>query len=198
MANLVLPDEEQLKTSENALKQAAEAVSNIETAVQKLRADETALQVQISELREQQNQAQRALNQADAEIHSLQKLQQSVNAEGKLGDWLTSKGLKNNARLWQKIKIDETWSVALEAVLGAKLNALISDKSDIGARLDNRPPAALVLGYRAGDSNASSKQNAALTPLISVIKDCDTDLKPILADWLEGAWMLAPMAAGAH
>lgn len=187
LANLVLPDEEQLKTSENALKQAGQAVSNIETAVQKLRADETALQANISELREQQNQAQRALNQADAEIHSLQKLQQSVNAESKLGDWLSSKGLKNNARLWQKIKIDETWSVALEAVLGAKLNALISDKSDIVAR----PPAALVLGYRASSESAKSSQNADLTPLISVIKECDADLKPILADWLEGSYLLA-------
>ncbi|MEQ1598565.1 MAG: chromosome segregation protein SMC [Methylotenera sp.] len=188
LANLSLPDAAQLKTSENALKQAAQAVSNIETAVQKQRVDETALQTKISELREQQNQAQRALNQADAEIHSLQKLQQSVNSEGKLSDWLSSKGLKNNARLWQKIKIDETWSVALEAVLGAKLNALISEKGDLGAR----PPAALVLGYRASSESAKSSQNAHLTPLISVIKECDADLKPILADWLEGSWILAP------
>jgi chromosome segregation protein len=187
LANLALPNEAQLKTSENALKQAAQAISNIEAVVQKLRDDETALQTKISVLREQQNQAQRALNQADAEIHSLQKLQQSVNSEGKLGDWLTSKGLKNNARLWQKIKIDETWSVALEAVLGAKLNALISDKGDLGAR----PPAALVLGYRASSESTNSSQNAHLTPLISVIKECDTDLKPILADWLEGAYLLA-------
>jgi chromosome segregation protein len=186
LANLVLPDEEQLKTSENALKQAAQAVSNIEAAVQKLRADETALQTKISELREQQNQAQRALNQADAEIHSLQKLQQSVNSEGKLGDWLSSKGLKNNARLWQKIKIDEAWSVALEAVLGAKLNALISD----GKQLDARPPAALVLGYRAASESVLNQKNAHLTPLISVIKECDADLKPILADWLEGVYLL--------
>ncbi len=187
LANLVLPDEAQIKTSENALKQAAQAVSNIETAVQKLRGDETALQANISELREQQNQAQRALNQADAEIHSLQKLQQSVNSEGKLGDWLASKGLKSNARLWQKIKIDETWSVALEAVLGAKLNALISD----GKQLDARPPAALVLGYRASSESFSSKQNIHLMPLMSVIKECDADLKPILADWLQGAYLLA-------
>ncbi len=190
LANLVLPDEAQLKTSENALKQATQAVAAIESAVQKLRADETTLQAQIGELREQQNQAQRSLNQADAEIHSLQKLQQSVNAESKLGDWLSEKGLKNNARLWQKIKIDETWSVALEAVLGAKLNALISDKGDLGAR----PPAALVLGYRAASESGKSSQNAHLThltPLISVIKDCDADLKPILADWLQGAYLLA-------
>jgi len=187
LANLVFPDESQLKTSENALKQAAEVMAAIEASVQKLRADESALQAEISQLRDQQNQTQRALHQAEAEIHSLQKLQQSVNAEGKLGDWLNSKGLKNNARLWQKIKIDESWSVALEAVLGAKLNALISDNK----HLDARPPAALVLGYRAFSSNSSGNKNAALTPLVSVIKECDADLKPILEDWLAGAYLLA-------
>ena len=187
LSSLVLPDQEQLNTSEAALQQAQQGIVAIEQTLRKISADEADLQTSLQELREQQNQAQRATNQADAEIHSLQKLQQSVNAEGKLGDWLSSQGLKNNARLWQKIKIDETWSVALEAMLGTKLNALISDKG----HLDARPPAALVLGYGAGDYSISSKQNANLTPLMSVIKDCDADLKPILADWLEGAYLLA-------
>ena len=187
LSSLVLPDQARLKTSEAALQQAQQGIVAIEQGLQKLRTDEVDLQASLSQLRDQQNQAQRATNQADAEIHSLQKLQQSVNTEGKLGDWLASKDLKNNARLWQKIKIDESWSVALEAVLGAKLNALISDKD----HLDARPPAALVLGYRATTNEISSKPNASLTPLISVIKDCDADLKPILADWLAGAWILA-------
>ena len=187
LSSLVLPDQAQLKTSEAALQQAQQGIVAIEQTLQKLRADEADSQASLGQLREQQNQAQRATNQADAEIHSLQKLQQSVNTEGKLGDWLASKGLKNNARLWQKIKIDESWSVALEAVLGAKLNALISNKD----HLDARPPAALVLGYRAASESTKASQNAHLTPLISVIKDCDADLKPILADWLAGAYILA-------
>ena len=186
LSSLILPDLVQLKTSEDALQKAQQGIVAIEQTLRKISADEADLQASLSQLREQQNQAQRATNQADAEIHSLQKLQQSVNTEGKLGDWLSSKGLKNNARLWQKIKIDESWSVALEAVLGAKLNALIADKDESSAR----PPAALVLGYRAASTSVSNQKNANLTPLISVIKDCDTDLKPILADWLAGTYLL--------
>jgi chromosome segregation protein len=187
LADLALPDAAQLKTSQNALNEAQKGVATIETTVQKLRADEVAWQTKINELRQQQNQAQRGLNQAEAEVGSLQKMQQSLNVEGKLSDWLSNKGLKNNARLWQKIKIDEAWSVALEAVLGAKLNALISDEK----QLDARPPAALVLGYRATNPAKNIAQNSALTPLISVINDCDADLQPILADWLAGAYLLA-------
>ena len=186
LLSLVLPDNAQLTGSENALKLAQQGISVIEQTVQKLRTDEAKLQTDINELRQQQNQAQRALNQAEAEISSLQKIQQSLNTEGKLGDWLASRGLKNNARLWQKIKIDDTWAVALEAVLGTKLNALILDSTS----LSDRPPAALVLGYRASSEYTKTTQNAHLTPLISVIKQCDTDLQPILADWLAGTYIL--------
>ena len=186
LASLILPEAAQLKTSENALTQAQQSIAAIEAIVQKLRDDEAALQANISELRQQQNQAQRGLNQAEAEISSLQKMQQSLNTEGKLGDWLNNNGLKNNARLWQKIKIDETWSVALEAVLGTKLNALIAENN-----LSDRPPAALVLGFRAVNQAKNAIQNAALTPLISVIKNCDADWLPILTDWLAGAYLLS-------
>ena len=192
LAQLELPGEQSLTVSQAALAQAQKSIAQIDQVVQKLQADESALQVEIKTLREQQNQAQRASNQAEAEINSLQKIQQSLNTEGglnnKLGDWLSSKGLKNNARLWQKIKIDEAWSVALEAVLGTKLNALISSDA---LSSEDRPPGALVLGYSATINETTSKLNVGLTPLISVIKDCDADLKPILADWLSGAYLLA-------
>ncbi len=75
--------------------------------------------------------------------------------------------------------------MALEAVLGAKLNALLSIKND----LTSRPPGALVLGYRELVESAKAVKNAHLTPLISAIKDCDADLKPILEDWLAGAYI---------
>jgi chromosome segregation protein len=186
LSRLVLPDAAQLKDKEVIFQAAQQAIAGIEQAVQKLRADEAALQLEINQLRDEQNQAQRANNQAEAEINSLQKMQQSLNNESKLGDWLSSKGLKNNARLWQKIKIDAAWSVALEAVLGAKLNALISD----GMMLDTRPPSALVLGYRAADKSVVAGANSKLTPLLNVIKECDAEVRPILADWLEGAYLL--------
>ncbi len=187
LSRLVVPDVTQLKDKEAVYQQAQQAIVGIEQTVQKLREDEAALQLEINQLRDQQNQAQRASNQAEAEINSLQKMQQSLNNENKLGDWLSSKGLKNNARLWQKIKIDAAWSVALEAVLGAKLNALISDSKV----LDTRPPASLVLGYRAGSDKNSVGTHSKLTPLLGMVKECDDEVQPILADWLQGVWVLA-------
>ena len=186
LARLERPDAAQLSAAEGGLQQAQQGITTLEKLLQKLHDDETALQSQITSLREAQNAAQRASNQAEAEMHSLQKIQQSLNSEGKLSDWLSSKGLKNNARLWQKIKIDSAWSVALEAILGEKLNALIASSN-----LDNRPPGALVLGF-ASTTAPNFKSNANLKPLFSVIQDCPSDLQAILADWLQGAYLLAP------
>ncbi len=186
MAKLERPDQLQIKNADGAVNQARQHIADIEKTLQKLRDDETKLQQQITQLRDQQNEAQRALNQAEAEIQSLQKIQQSLNSESKLSDWLASSGLKNNARLWQKIKIDASWSVALEAVLGEKLNALIAN-----ANLAHRPPSALVLGL-AGASSTTAKINANLKPLMSAVNDCPSDLQPILQDWLEGAYLLGP------
>ena len=186
LSRLALPDLIQLQNIETALKAAQINIAAIEASVQKLRADEASLQVEINQLRETQNHSQRAHNAAEAEIQSLQKMQQSLNSQGKVADWLASRGMKDSARLWQKIKIDESWSIALEAVLGAKLNALISDRCD----LIMRPPGALVLGYRASANNLKAAHHAALTPLFSVIKNCDADLQPILVDWLAGSYLL--------
>ena len=186
LANLVVPVESQLENSENALKQAQQNVINIEQLVQKLAVDESTLHSNIQQLRDQQNQAQRKLNQAEAEQQSLQKMQQSLKAVSKLDGWLQQKGLKNNARLWQKIKVNESWNMALEAVLGARLNALIADKNTFF----ERPPSFLVMGYSASDTQHNNNQNAHLIPLFSVIEACDADLRPVLEDWLAGVYLL--------
>ena len=198
LTRLSLPDLTLIKTRETALKAAQQGIAAIEGALQKLRMDEVNLQTETNALREALNQAQRANNAAEAEMQSLLKMQQSLNSIGKVTDWLASRGLENSARLWQKIKIDETWSVALEAVLGAKLNALISNKAASDKNdLTSRPPGALVLGYRGLTESAKAVKNAHLTPLISVIKDCDADLRPILEDWLAGVHVFDVKSFGA-
>jgi len=188
---LVIPDEAQLKNNELALQNAQQNVVEIELKVQKIIADELTFQAVINQLRDQQSQAQRASNQAEAELQTLQKMQRSLNAAGKLDGWLQSTSLNKNARLWQKIKVDEAWNVALEAVLGAKLNALIADKNAIS----DRPPSFLVMGYRSTEKivvnkQAPNNQSVHLTPLMAIIKACDDDLRPILEDWLAGVYLL--------
>ncbi|MES2548056.1 MAG: chromosome segregation protein SMC [Pseudomonadota bacterium] len=192
LSRLSLPDEADLTATDSAWKQAQDSVSAIEKNSQALRTNEAAFQAEITQLRESQNVAQRALNQADAEMHSLKKMQQSLHSESKLNDWLAKYGLKDSAYLWQKISINASWRVAVEAVLGAKLNALIANKSTLGSQSEQRPPSALVLGFDNQTQVSLPEHHAGLTPLMSVIEKCDQDLKPVLADWLQGAYILPP------
>ncbi len=186
LSHVSVVDESLIKASETSLTQAQEDINKLEHSVQKRRTEEDVLQGEITTLREEQNEARRHLSQAEAEANSLQKIQQSLNAENKLSAWLSDAGFESNARLWQKIKIDDTWSVALEAVLGDKLNALISTQ----AALDSRPPSALVVGF-GGTSTKTAASKLGLTPLTSVIKECPAELKVILEDWLAGVYLLS-------
>ena len=189
LTRLTLPNESELTDTEAALQQAQSMVLAIEKSSQVLRTNEAVYQTEITQLRASQNTAQRALNQADAEIHSLQKMQQSLHSEAKLNDWLAQYGLKDSAYVWQKMKINASWRVAVEAVLGAKLNALIANKNAY-SKTQLRPPAALVLGFDNIGGIKSPVHDADLTPLMMMIEECDADLKPVLADWLQGTYLI--------
>ncbi|PPD54452.1 MAG: chromosome segregation protein SMC [Methylotenera sp.] len=187
---LTMPNESDLYATEASLQQAQNLVVTIEKNLQSQRANETVLQAQLTQLRDSQNTAQRAINQADAEMHSLQKMQQSLHSESKLNDWLARAGLKESAYLWQKIKINADWRVAIESVLGAKLNALITNKNAFGSQSEQRPPSALVLGFDHQSEVKQLPHDANLTPLIQMIEECDAELKPVLVDWLQGTYLL--------
>jgi chromosome segregation protein len=184
LQQLEVPDAQDVEAAQNALVEAQQAVANIEQSIQKLRSNEDEVQAKIIQLREQQQQAQRVFGQAEAEVHSLEKIQQSLNAESGLANWLSHQGLQNNARLWEKINIDDTWSLALEAVLGERLNALLAESP-----VNNRPPSALVVGF-SGRISQTAKTNASYTPLISMVKDCSPEFQTLLNDWLVNVYLL--------
>ncbi|HSR01952.1 MAG TPA: chromosome segregation protein SMC, partial [Methylophilaceae bacterium] len=185
LSELSMPDAQLLTDSKLSLKEAQQTVTNIEQAIQTIRKDEATMLADIGVLRELQHQQQRALNQAEAEINSLDKIQQSLNAAGKLSDWLTQQGLNHNDRLWQKIKVDEKWTVALEAVLGERLNALLA--SDFNFK--QRPPSAVALGLIA-NSNQTNNDHARFTSLINIVKECPPELQALLTDWLANTFLL--------
>ncbi len=182
---LEMPDVQGVETAQLALAEAQQAIASIEQSIQKLRSNESEVQAKIAQLREQQQQAQRVFGQSEAEVHSLEKIQQSLNAESGLASWLSSQGLQNNARLWEKVKIDDAWSLALEAVLGERLNALLSESPVI-----NRPPSALVVGF-SGRASQTTKSNVTYTPLINMVKDCSPEFQTLLNDWLANVYLLA-------
>ncbi|QVL45606.1 MAG: chromosome segregation protein SMC [Methylophilaceae bacterium] len=188
LQQLEMPDAQAIETARQTLAEAQEMITNIEHHIQQLRSNESATQVNIAQLREQQQQAQRVFGQAEAELHSLEKIQQSLNAETGLASWLSSQGLQNNARLWEKVSIDDSWTLALEAVLGERLNALLT-QAPVNHKTSSRPPSALVVGF-SGRLSQSVKSNTSYTPLISMVKDCSPEFQTLINDWLANIYLL--------
>jgi len=182
---ITLPPEADLTVLQAQLSAHQQALQSYEQALQQSQEKENRVLAELQQLRAMQMQAQQALSDADAEIRSLAKLQQLTNPASTLSDWLTQAGLNGEARLWQQIEVDATWSAALEAVLGAKLNALMTAKNTLA----QRPPAALVLGL-SQKSLLRTNKTSKLTPLLTVVRGKSEAVNGVLSDWLCGIYLL--------
>ncbi len=189
--SIQLPSDDALKEKETQLsileteivsleKQASEAVQNEQTLNLTLKNSQDAHLLQ-----------QRALNLLEAEINSLNKIQQSMrngNNEGGMSHWLKHVGLEKNAHIWQKISIRSGWETALESALGARLNALIT--SEFSAI--SRPPAALSLAISTDLLVAASQKltHSHRTSLYTLLENPPQDLQAVMQDWLTSIYML--------
>ena len=131
---------------------------------------------------------QRALSVLEAEINSLNKIQEDMkrgNNETALNGWLKNVGLENKTRLWQLIKIKNGWETALEGVLGNRLNAITNYSLDLSAR----PPQGLTIALEAKFTNVMATKKGK-TALYDIVEKVDVNIKSALQDWLTGVYLL--------
>jgi chromosome segregation protein len=185
---LQLTDKSELLNMQDAYQKGQAEMSSLEQAISELSVQEQQYADQARQLRETQLMQQRSLAQVEAQIASLNKIQDSLGHEAKLDQWLKTAGLDRSKRLWQGIKMESGWETALEAVLGARLNAVSAGGSMVESILNVRPPAAMVFFQEAEgstDSAGSSKQ-----PLLAFVKEMAPGLSGLLQDWLAGSYVL--------
>ena len=113
----------------------AEARAGLESARQRI---ETLVGSLLSErarergLAESAQAARRETQEAEGRIVSLEALQRAAlgQGQGKVVDWLKSRGLDGNQRLAQQLTVDSGWERAVETVLGSYLEAVCVDSID--------------------------------------------------------------------
>ena len=125
--------------------------------------------------------ARKALHQTEAELAALQKLQESLKADEKLGAWLRSRGLDAAPRLWEKLRVAPGWEAAVEAVLRERLQAVAADA--LPEWFADAPPARLTLWAGQGAMAAAAPERLA-----SKIASDDAAAHAALADWLAGVY----------
>jgi chromosome segregation protein len=74
--------------------------------------------------------AQKERAEANARRIALQQLQQRLQTNGKLDEWLRRHGLQQGEPLWKSLHVEAGWEDAVEAILRERLSALPAERAD--------------------------------------------------------------------
>ena len=165
-AGIVSPEAERIGQLQMQVAALEEALEQLDDQLSEAQAALPALQVELKEAVAQERDAQRALTELRARHQALVQLQQKVQAQGELGQWLETHGLAEAPPLWQAFSVAEGWAPAVEAVLRERLGALTDVTADALAQMvETPPPAALALAWADGEAGATVPL-AGATPLV--------------------------------
>ncbi|MFA6972259.1 MAG: chromosome segregation protein SMC [Gallionella sp.] len=199
--NLPRPDSD-------ALQQAQEETVELEMAHQQLEEKLADLQEQLPQADQERQRLRASLQQQErqaglsaARLHALQQLQQQLDNDKNLSDWLRRHRLDKLPHLWQSIRIESGWENALEAVLRERLNALAAPVDEID--WSDAPPARLAL-FEPGATEsvavdavvAVDAGAGALIPLLNYVQCQDELVLPAINVWLGFVYAVTDTATG--
>lgn len=187
MQNLQLPDAADLESKRKELSGLRQQLAQLELQITETRAKEQQQAETIKTLRLKQQDEQRHAAQLEAQIHSLQKIQQSIGHEARMDEWLKQQGLHDAERLWQKLTIASGWETAMEAVLGARLNGILRTEALMTS--GSRPAATVVLA-EAAEAVSHSSAASPHKPLAAQIEQMAPEISGAVLDWLQGVYLL--------
>lgn len=185
---LHVPDIGKLDEARRTLQVLQQQLARREQEIAAGRQQEQELAENIRAMRQQQHDVQKQVAQLEAQIHSLQKIQQSVGQESKMDDWLRHHGLTQAERIWQKLTIASGWETALEALLGARLNAMLV--SAVPQPGFSRTQGTVVLAETGESQENSTPTIDGLRPLLSVMEHMAPEIGAVMHDWLGGVYLL--------
>ncbi len=164
-----------------------EALGLLADQVAEAQASLPSLQDELKAALALERDTQRELTELRARRQALVQLQQKVQQQGELGQWLAANGLADAVPLWQSLTVDEGWAAALEAVLRERLAALTATDSEaLGQALATPPPATLSIAWPSAVA-AEGAGFGGLTPLSDRVH-CDPLWSNTLKAWLDGVF----------
>jgi len=173
---------------DSSIDEVATQISDMERDIEAQREQAVELSGSIEQQRQQLNSCGEELDQTRGELQAakgkqstLEQLQAAALGQDNetLNQWLKTKGLDNQIRLGESLKIESGWELAVEAVLGDTLQAIcVEGLEDVERMLADLPQGKLAFI----DVNASQSQSAAsaeLVPLTSKVSS-DWDITELL------------------
>lgn len=150
------------------------------------------IEVQLASARAEVTEAEGALRRCVAEMEALMALQARAIQRGDAQAFLSRQGLEDSPRFWQGISVDAGWEDAIEAVLGARLNAVELSGLDYALTWGDEPAAGGQCFY-TGQVATSEDAETSLTPsllgpsLRSKVRALNSKLNPVLDHWIRDA-----------
>ncbi|MGZ0020709.1 chromosome segregation protein SMC [Nitrosomonas sp. wSCUT-2] len=195
-------DPQKLVELEAAAKQMEEALNEENHALlgaQNQLSDRIAKKEQIAA---QLQKTQQAISQATARFNALQNLQQKLENNQELMSWLNQRQWHDFPRLWQKIQVDATWEIALEAVLRELLNSIeFSCLEEIPDWTQEAPAGKWAVFENSRVS--ASKSVTGITPTANVcqrlldhIETGQSGIGPVLEHWLRHVYVVENLQKG--
>jgi chromosome segregation protein len=188
LQTLVAPDP-------HAVQSLSERLAELEGAVHQAQAAFEALQHECDELEQRRAQAGEALGaaqrdhtSAEAQLATLRQIQAATEDNAPLREWLQRHGLGSATRLWQKLRIEQGWETAVEAVLRERLHALeFSEGQALDSIVADRPPMKASVFDRGSEAVAASSE---WSPLAGKIQAADPAVSGAIADWLAQVYVV--------
>ena len=144
--------------------------------------------------------ANQELAQTEAKLTALTALQASVQAQGKIGPWLESKGLKESKRLWQELKVESGWEAALESVLRERLAAVTAKSvQETLALANDAPPSRLAILLTDDISPAHTAVPADFISLLTRVQSAGAPrVTAVLQEWLDNIYIANSLEDALH
>ena len=189
---LPVPDDGELVDRQEELAELRERIGAARERQQEQQLELPRLEQQRRALLGEVQHAQKERAEASARRSALQQLQQRLQVDGKLDDWLRRHRLQHGEPLWKSLHVEAGWENAVEAILRERLAALPADRADPAWSRD-RPAGKLTLLLPLPGAGAPTLVEE---PLLAKIRCDDSAWAAILAEWL-GEVLSAPDLASA-
>ena len=132
----------------------------------------------------------------ESRLATLKQVQDQVESNAQIHDWLIKHQLDMLPRLWQQVRVKAGWETAFEAVLREKLHAVEVAQPELLQRmLEDAPPA--KLSVYAATTATEDPGLEGMRPLASLLEIHDEAVRGVMQDWLHGVYAVdsAPGAA---
>ncbi len=123
----------------------------------------------------------------ESRLATLKQVQDQVESNAQIHEWLIKHSLDSLPRLWQQVRVEAGWETAFEAVLREKLHAVeVSQPELLQDMLADAPPA--KLSVFAATVAAQDLALEGMRPLASLLGMQDEAVRGVMQDWLHGVY----------